>query len=147
MALDRSFIEHNRAATARIRDLASRLTDTDLQTPVGPDWTVAILLAHLAFWDRRVLIVMEKTEQEGTLYKPNLDVIANDIALPSWAAIPPRVAATLAINTAEELDRRLEAWSPARLEEMAKFNIRWVDRSLHRNEHLNEADAALAQKR
>jgi hypothetical protein len=58
MTLERSFIERNRASTARIRALAARLTDADMQHPVGEHWTVAIALAHLAFWDRRVMYVL-----------------------------------------------------------------------------------------
>ena len=49
MELDRSFVEHNRASTQRIRDLAERLSDEQLQQPVGEHWTVAIMLAHLPF--------------------------------------------------------------------------------------------------
>jgi hypothetical protein len=55
MTLDQSFIELNRASTNRIRALAARLSDEELQHPVGEHWTVAIALAHLAFWDRRVM--------------------------------------------------------------------------------------------
>ena len=50
MAMDRSFIERNHASTRRIRELAARLTDAEMQTPVGEHWTVAIVFAHLAFW-------------------------------------------------------------------------------------------------
>ena len=53
MTLDRSFVELNHAATERLRALAARLSDEELQHPVGQHWTVAITLAHLAFWDRR----------------------------------------------------------------------------------------------
>jgi uncharacterized damage-inducible protein DinB len=49
MTLDRSFVERNRASTQRIRALVARLSDEDLQHPVGEYWTVAIALAHLAF--------------------------------------------------------------------------------------------------
>ena len=35
MPMDRSFIEQNRASTERIRNLAARLTDEELQTRVG----------------------------------------------------------------------------------------------------------------
>ena len=55
MTLDRSFIALNRASTERIRALAARLSDEEMQHPVGEHWTVAIALAHLAFWDRRVM--------------------------------------------------------------------------------------------
>jgi hypothetical protein len=67
----------------------------------------------------------------------------NDLSLPLWAAIPPRDTARIAIETAEALDQRLEAFPPALLEEMHTYNSRWVIRALHRNEHLDEADASL----
>jgi len=143
MTLDRSFVERNRASTDRIRALAARLTDEEMQHPVGEHWTVAIALAHLAFWDRRVLYVLDMTEREGALFIPTIDIFVNDLSLPLWAAIPPRAAARIAIETAEALDARLESYPPALLEEIHAYNQRWVVRGLHRNEHLDEVDAAL----
>ena len=143
MTLDTSYVELNRASTERIRALAARLTDAELQTRVGAHWTVAITLAHLAFWDRRVLLVLDMTEREGKLVPAEMEIFVNDLSLPLWAAIPPREAARIAIETAEQLDKRLEKFSPALLEEMYAYNKRWVVRALHRNEHLNEAEAAL----
>ena len=143
MTLDRSFVERNRASTDRIRTLAARLTDAEMQHPVGKHWTVAIALAHLAFWDRRVLYVLDRTEREGTLFVPEIDIFVNDLSLPLWAAIPPGAAAQIAIETAETLDARLQSYSPALLEEINGYNQRWVVRALHRNEHLDEVDAAL----
>jgi hypothetical protein len=141
--MDRSFVERNRLSTERIRSLAAGLTDEQMQTPVGEHWTVAILLAHLAFWDRRVMYVLDMTERDGRLFIPEIDIFVNDLSLPLWAAIPPREAARIAIQTAEELDRRLETFPPALLEEIYVYNKRWVERSLHRGEHLDQADAAL----
>ena len=144
MPLDRSFVERNRASTDRIRTLAARLTDDELQHPVGEHWTVAIALAHLAFWDRRVMYVLDKTERDGALFIPEIDIFVNDLSLPLWAAIPPREAARIAIDTAQALDVRLEGFPVALLEEINAYNQRWVVRALHRNEHLNEVDAALS---
>jgi hypothetical protein len=141
--MDRSFIEHNRASTGRIRAMAQSLSDEEMQTPVGEHWTVSVVFAHLAFWDRRVLYVLDMTERDGKLFAAELDILLNDLSLPLWAAIPPREAARLAIETAEACDKRLEEFPPALLEEIYNYNKRWVDRSLHRNEHLDEADAAL----
>jgi len=143
MTLDRSFVELNRASTERIRDLAARLSDEELQHPVGQHWTVAIVFAHLAFWDRRVMYVLDKTERDGKLFVPEIDIFVNDLSLPLWAAIPPRAAARIAIETAETLDKRLEKYSPALLEEIFNYNKRWIIRALHRGEHLDEAEAAL----
>ncbi len=143
MTLDRSFIEQNRASTNRIRALAARLTDAEMQHRVGEHWTVAIALAHLAFWDRRVMYVLDMTERDGKLFIPEIDVFVNDLSLPLWAAIPPRQAARLAIENAEQLDKRLENYSPALLDEIYTYNKRWVMRALHRGEHLDEVDKAL----
>ncbi len=143
MALDRSFVELNRASTERIRALAARLSDQELQHPVGKHWTVAIVFAHLVFWDRRVIYALDMTERDGKLFAPEIDIFVNDLSLPLWAAIPPRAATQMAIETAETLDKRLEEFSPALLEEIYNYNKRWVIRSLHRDEHLNEAEAAL----
>jgi hypothetical protein len=143
MPLDRSFIERNRASTHRIRELVARLSEAELQHPVGEHWTVAISLAHLAFWDRRMLHLLDQTERAGRLVIPEMDIVVNDISLPLWAAIPPREAARLAIETAEAVDRRLENFPPALLEEIQVNSERWLVRSWHRERHLAEVEAAL----
>src|SRR6476660_8043027 len=93
------FSQLNHASTERIRALAARLSDEDMQTRVGEHWTVAIALAHIAFWDRRIMLVLDMTEKTGELYLPGADVVINDLSLPLWAVIPPREAARLAIET------------------------------------------------
>jgi hypothetical protein len=145
MTMDRSFVELNRASTERIRALAARLNDEEMQQPVGEHWTVAIVFAHLAFWDRRVMYVLDMTERDGKLFVPEIDIFVNDLSLPLWAAIPPREAARIAIEAAKMLDKRLEDFVPALLEEIYAYNKRWVVRSLHRGEHLDEAEAALKE--
>ena len=143
MTMDRSFIERNRISRERIRSLAARLSAEQLQHPVGEHWTVAITLAHLAFWDRRAMYVLDMTQRDGKLFIPEIDIFVNDLSLPLWAAIPPRLAARIAVDTAEEVDRRLETFPPALLEEVYVHNQRWVVRALHRDEHLDQAEAAL----
>ena len=143
MAMDLSYIESNRASTNRVRELAARLSDEEMRHPVGEHWTVSIVFAHLAFWDRRVMYVLDMTEQEGKLFVPEIDIFVNDLSLPLWAAVPPHDAKRIAIEAAEMLDRRLELYPPALLEEIYTYNKRWVLRGLHRGEHLDEAEAAL----
>ena len=143
MAIDQSFVELNRASRGRIRAMAENLTDQQMHTRVGEHWTVAIVLAHLAWWDRRVMYVLDMTQKDGKLFIPEIDIFVNDLSLPLWAAVPPREAARIAIETAETLDKRLEEYSLGLLEEIHNHNKRWVIRALHRNEHLDEAEAAL----
>ena len=143
MPLDLTYKEQNRASTERIRDLVTRLSDEEMQTKVGEHWTVSIALAHLAWWDRRVMYVLDMTERDGKLFIPEIDIFVNDLSLPLWAVIPPRDAARICIETSETLDKRLEEYSPELLEEIYNYNKRWVIRALHRNEHLDEVDVAL----
>ena len=142
MPLDQLYVERNRASTNRIRDMA-RLSEEQMRRPVGEHWTVAIVLAHLAFWDRRVSYVLDMTERDQKLFIPQIDIIVNDLLLPFWAAVPPREAARLAVEAAEAVDQRLENFPVGLLEEMYAHNPRWVVRAEHRASHLDEADAAL----
>lgn len=143
MSLDPNYTQLNRASTERIKQLAASLSDEEMQTRVGEHWTVAIALAHLAWWDRRVMYVLDMTAKNGKLFVPEIDIIVNDLSLPLWAAIPPREAARIAIESSADLDAQLEAFPQDLLEEIYNYNKRWVVRALHRNEHLNEVDAAL----
>lgn len=143
MAVDRSFVERNRAETARLKQLVTGLSDADFGRPVGEHWTVSVALTHLAFWDGRVLNALDASEHAGKVVAPTIDVAVNDISLPLWYAIPPREAVRLAIEAAEELDHRLETYPPDLLEQIAAFNPRYVMRALHRDEHLSEVEAAL----
>jgi hypothetical protein len=114
-----------------------------MQTRVGEHWTIAIVFAHLAFLDRRALYVLDATERAGKVVNPDFDIFVNDLALPLWAAIPPREAARICLETAEALDKRLETYPANLLELIRAERKRYLFRAYHRNEHLDEAEAAL----
>lgn len=143
--MDRGFVEKNRASTERLRKLVAGLKDSDMGRRVGADWTVAVALAHLAFWDRRVQFVLDRTEKAGQLSPVELDTTVNDLLLPTWELISGKDAARLAIETAEALDKQLESFDERLLEQVNTHNPRWVTRALHRNEHLDEVDQALGR--
>lgn len=146
MPLDLSYNQLNRASTERIKKLVTSMSDQEMQTRVGEHWTVSIALAHLAFWDRRVLYVLDMTAKDGKLFVPGIDIVVNDLSLPLWAVMPARETGRIAIETAEDLDKQLEAYPQDLLEEIYNHNKRMVIRALHRNEHLDELDAALQKK-
>jgi len=58
--MDRPFLAENAQERERLRSLVGRLTDEELSLPLGNGWTVAVALAHLAFWDQRSLSLMRK---------------------------------------------------------------------------------------
>lgn len=141
--MDRSFIELNRISRERMRAIADRCSDEEMLTKVGEHWTVAIVYAHIAWWDRRVMYVLDMTEKNGELFIPEIDIFVNDLSLPLWAAVPARDAVRIAMENAEAVDKRLEEYPESYLNKIFTYNKRWVIRALHRNEHLNEAETAL----
>jgi len=141
--VDKSYIEQNRISRERMRALIEGLSDEEMQTKVGEHWTVSIVYAHIAWWDRRVMYVLNESEKNGKLFVPEIDIFVNDLSLPLWAAVPPKEAVRIAMENAEAVDKRLEEYPEALLEEIRNYSERWIIRALHRNEHLNEAEEAL----
>ena len=60
-----SEIEANAKGRERLRALASRLSEEELRLEAGDGWTVGAILAHLAFWDYRVLGLILRWKKEG----------------------------------------------------------------------------------
>lgn len=140
---ENDFAEHNRKATRRVIALCQNMSDADLLKPIRDSWTIAVALAHLAFWDQRVIHVIDLAEKNGKLFAPTFDDQLNEIVLPFLAAIPAREAVRITIHTAEMLDAKLEQCPVGLIEEMLAVNSRLVFRAIHRNEHLDEIELAL----
>jgi hypothetical protein len=136
--MDRPFVAENAQERERLRSLVRRLTDEELSLPLGNGWTVAVAFAHLAFWDQRSLILMRKWKKSGVALSP-IDIdVTNDSLLSLWLALPPRIAANLAVSSAETIDRELEESSSdliAEIEGLGEKNRLY--RSIHRKLHLD----------
>lgn len=147
------YVAENNEQRTRLRALVERASDADLARPLEAGWTVGAVLAHLAFWDQRTLVLIERWEKDGPRTSPpgiegkDVDWI-NDSAKALCLALPPRAAARLAVATAEAVDRRVEALSS----ELVAANTAAgkplnLFRAEHRREHLDEIDHALGQSR
>ena len=147
--MDRPFVAENDAERERLRALIARLSDAELSQPMPAGWTVAGVLAHMAFWDARALYFMNKWEAGAA---PSVDDHEsgdvnwiNDSAKPLCLALPARTAAQLALQLAEETDQRVAAMSDALVAQMIAigppFNLSRAD---HRREHLDEIEQALS---
>ena len=147
MSADRSYVARNNAERARLKALVSRVSDTDLAKPMPAGWTVAGVLGHLAFWDQRIVTLIEAWEHSGaalpSIHGEDVDWV-NDAGKPFLLALPPRQAAELALRIAEAVDRKVEAASDALIEtNAAAGNPLSLDRSVHRKEHLDEIEHTL----
>ncbi len=149
MAVDRSYVAQNNTQRERLRALVDRLSDEELRRPLSAGWTVAGVLAHLAFWDQRALVVIERWERGGSGSAPrridrqDVDWI-NDAAKALCLALPPRTAAQLAVATAEAVDRKVEALAADLVAaNAAAGNPINLVRAEHRREHLDEIERVL----
>ena len=107
--MERPFVSENARARERLRGLVDRITDEELSLTLNDaGWTIAVALAHLAFWDQRRLVLIQKWKQKGVFPSPIDADIVNDALIPFFRALQPREAANLSVSSAETLDRELE---------------------------------------
>jgi DinB superfamily len=145
-----SYIEANVKGRERLRTLVGKLTDPELATQVGDGWNAAAILAHLAFWDYRVLVLLQRWRTSGVGPSPIDTDGVNDAMKPLCLAIPGREAVSLAVRAAETVDAELESLPEDLMAEIGalvqqgKFRL---DRSIHRNQHLDQIQSALAESR
>jgi hypothetical protein len=145
--LDRDYIAQNNAERERLRALVERLSDEDLQRPMAAGWTVAAVLAHLVFWDARVLTLLNKLERgmeplASDYESEDVDWI-NDAAKPLCLALPPRTAANLALAIAEDVDQRVATLSDDLVAKNEQAGLVNLDTANHRREHLDDIDRYL----
>ena len=144
--MDRPFVAQNEKERKRLCSLVARLTDEELSLPLGSNWTIAVALAHLAFWDQRSLLLMRKWKQNGVEESP-IDIdVTNDSLLSLWRALSPRAAANLAVSSAEEIDLELEEGSSDLIVKIEGLGEKFrLYRSIHRKLHIDEIEALLSK--
>ena len=147
MSVDRSHQTHNDSERARLNALVERLNDADLTRAMPEGWTVASVLAHLAFWDQRAYILLDRWQRKGVTPPPgdaaDVDWI-NDAAKPMFLALPPRRAAEVAVAIAEATDRKVASLSDELVSRNAALGTPvTLARADHRREHLDAIERAL----
>ena len=137
------YSQQNTESGRRLETLVRGLTDADLDCTTDYHWTVAALLAHLAFWDHRMSVILNRWQTEG-LNPSEIDSTAvNDSLKVICHALVPRVAAELALVAAEKIDSELEVLTPERVQ--ATSTQYRMNRSLHRESHLKDIEALISK--
>lgn len=149
MSAEPSVIAENTATRERLRALLAHINDEELARPFGDGRTIATILGHIAFWDQRILVLLERWSRGDVQPSPadtepeNVDWI-NDAAQPFFLAMPPRVLAQLALHTAEQVDHQVEHVSPGLVAAIyAAGDPISLARFSHRDEHLDEIERLL----
>jgi len=140
-------LKENSAAHEQLARLVSRLTDAELSRPLEAGWTVAAVLAHLAFWDARAILLIEKWQQNGIGPSPADTDIINDAAKELCLAIPPRGSAELAIKKSLEVNRLIEALLPETVAGIQTDGTAvHLNRSEHKRMHWEEIERAAGKR-
>lgn len=140
--------ELSAASRERIRAAGARAAAGPVPA-VGDDegWGPGVVLAHLAFWDRMVLARWQRADAHGEEFPPSLAPIVadlvNEASFAQWSALSVGDAADLALTAAEAIDAYLAGLPDERVEATRAAGFeRLVDRSIHRNEHLDAVERA-----
>lgn len=143
--MDRSYVEENARERERMHLLVESMSDEQLSLPLGNDWTIAVALAHLAFWDQRSLVLIRKWKNTGVVEQSPIDIeVINEALLPQWLSMSPRQAARLAVSSAESVDRELEETSIEMIGQIVSVEGKSrVYRAIHRKMHLDQIEALI----
>jgi hypothetical protein len=151
VSTSQSYQEQNRASLQRLRQLVERLSDDDLTRVLPSGWSVSDTLGHVAFYDRRAAILLERFATEGVLASGAEGVIESgdvdtiNAIIPYFTRrIPPQTMVAEAIEAAEAADRAVAALPDALLSEVERADVVALSRAEHRDEHVEEIEAALA---
>lgn len=142
------YSEQNAQSRRRFARLVRGLSDEDLARSTDYGWTVAALLAHLAFWDQRMIVILRRWLGEGFDPSPIDSAAVNDSLRVICHALEPRTAVELCLSYAEAVDTEFDALGAdltRQLEEHAaatETQFR-MNRSLHRDAHLSDIEALL----
>lgn len=145
MGANGGYVAQNQEQLERLRRLLEQLSDDDLSHELPDGWTVSDALSHLAFYDRRAQVLLERFAREGVFASP-YDYDTINAVLPHLTRrIPPREVAAEALAAAEAADRAAAATPEALVEEIRRLNQVKLERAEHRRSHLDDIEAALAR--
>jgi hypothetical protein len=149
MPVDERTLGQNETWRLRLEALAARLTPAGLMRTVEGDWTVAVVFAHLAFWDTLDVALIERWRagQEPPIEPDWYADALNAAALPAWRLVLPRDAARLALEAASAIDGAVAALPDDVVAAILARDEAWmVRRYLHRREHITQVENILKRQ-
>lgn len=145
MPVSAAVAESNCVQTDRLRKLVQRLNPAMLAVRLPGKWTVAVTLAHIAFWDRQRLCLMRRWAAGDWCDGGYDGELFNEVLLPFLEMIPSDLTAVAALQAAEEVDAFLLAVSDEVVATaLARPDRPNLDRGSHREDHLDSIELALA---
>src|SRR5262245_3262710 len=146
MPVSSAFAESNWSQTEHLRQLVGRLDAAMLGVRLPNGWTVAGVLAHIAFWDRQRLGLVRRWAAGDFCSGAYDGDLFNAALQPLLELIPPERSAAAALQAAEEVDALLlEVSDEAVAAALARPDAPNLDRGSHRGYHLDQIEQALAR--
>jgi uncharacterized damage-inducible protein DinB len=157
--VDRGFVARNDASRRRLANFVERVRESEMSLPTEEGgWTVAQVLAHVAFWDRsmeaRWRLAQTQAGDGGALEPFGIPGEMTEAINPpladmvgAWASRLGRVVAEDALAAAQSLDALIEELAPGIADAVVRDKPNFADRSIHRDSHLDQLEKALATVR
>ena len=99
--MDRDYVARNDRERDRLKQLVARLSDEDMGRRLDGGWTIGDALGHLAFYDRRAQVLLERFARDGVFASPYDFETINQALLYLTRRLPPRMIAEEVIAAAE----------------------------------------------
>jgi hypothetical protein len=137
--MDKEIIKRNTASREAMKKLAEHLTNTELEHTLPNGWTVAVMFAHLAFWDKQRYELLKSWQQHGIAMDACDYDVLNAAMLPFWEALEPRLAVQMALENAAEVDALIEKLSNEFIAKIRQLpDAPDLERANHRLHHLKQ---------
>jgi hypothetical protein len=137
--MNQETIGRNKASQEAMKKLSEHLSSGELDRKLPNGWTVAVMFAHLAFWDKQRLELLLEWEKNGIAPNNYNYHIFNAAMLPFWEALEPRLCVQMALENAETLDAFIESLPDDFVAKVqAAPNAPDLDRANHRLHHLKQ---------
>ncbi len=135
-------LQSNARTTRRLRELVSRLDESAMSRSLGDGWTVAFALVHLAFWDVRQDVALQRYVR-GDEFAAE-DVTTNATLEAIAPLFDPATAGAVAVRAAEQLDATLESLTGEQLESLRREGFAYaIERWRHREDHVAQIEEVL----
>ena len=139
-------LRKNAESRDRLLALVEHLDEQTLNRQVEAEWSLAALLAHVAFWDQ-ICAVRWDAYDRGV---PLVDVpdtlidLINAANVPTWRALSGRAAVDVLRRAMEETDARIARLPDTAVQVATSGGFTYMlDRTGHRDEHATQIAAFL----
>ncbi|HTZ52353.1 MAG TPA: DinB family protein [Spirochaetia bacterium] len=144
-AMANKYSADNETSRRKLESFLQRLSDRDLARRAPNGWTIGGLLVHLAFYDYRAVVLLQRWKSNGIAASPSDVNTVNDSLKPIANAMGPAEVRRVTVESARAVDAEVDSLDPAFLARVeAEGTAVKLNRALHREHHLQQMQGMLA---